>query len=379
MKLCVFPNDPLKAYFEKGEIKERYFNPKNVFDEIHIISFIDKDVETKKAQILFGSAKIFIYSIGKISFLNKNKKKEQALEIVEKIEPDIIRSYNALLSGWVAAYCSDKLKIPFLVSIHAQYDGLRKLVKKNNFKKYLALKYSQKKIEPYVLSKADKIVAVYRIIEPYVLKQCGKYPEILYNRVDLDRFRNGKNILNYDKPVIITVGRLTPQKNPHILIKAMKDIDAYLIMIGDGELKNSLKELIKEMKLEEKIIFKKSISNDIIQNYYKSADIFALAYNPEIEGVPIPVLEAMAAGLPIIIPKPIKGLSDNLEDAVSFVDLNPESFSNEIKKILSEPELAKTLSKNALERSREFDGSVTEEKEAKMYKKLFSSNNTEHN
>ena len=30
MKICVFPNDPLKTYYEKGEIKERYFNPKNI-------------------------------------------------------------------------------------------------------------------------------------------------------------------------------------------------------------------------------------------------------------------------------------------------------------------------------------------------------------
>jgi len=379
MKLCVFPNDPLIRYFEKGEIKERYFNPKNIFGEIHIISFIDKDVEVERAQILFGSARIFIYSVGKISFLNKNKKRDKVLEIVEKIKPDIIRSYNTLLCGWVAAYCSDKLKIPFFVSIHVQYDGLRKIIKKSNYKKYLALSYSQKKIEPYVLSKANKITAVYRIIEPYVIKHCGKSPEILYNRVELDRFRKGEKILDYEKPLIITVGRLTPQKNPHILIKAMKNLDAYLMVIGDGELRNSLEELIKEMKLEGKIIFKKSVPNNMIQNFYKSADVFALAYNAEIEGVPIPVLEAMATGVPCVIPKPIKGLSDGLENAVCFADLNPESFSTEIKKILSDPELAKTLSKNALEKSKEFDGVIIEKKEAEIYKTLFYSNNTEHN
>ena len=50
MKACIFPNDPIIAYLEKGEIKERYFNPNNIFDEIHIISFIDKDVEVEKVQ-----------------------------------------------------------------------------------------------------------------------------------------------------------------------------------------------------------------------------------------------------------------------------------------------------------------------------------------
>jgi len=33
LKLCVFPNDPILSYYEKGEIKNRYFNPRNLFDE----------------------------------------------------------------------------------------------------------------------------------------------------------------------------------------------------------------------------------------------------------------------------------------------------------------------------------------------------------
>ena len=35
-KICIFPSDPHQAYFYKGEIKERYYNPENTFDEIHI-------------------------------------------------------------------------------------------------------------------------------------------------------------------------------------------------------------------------------------------------------------------------------------------------------------------------------------------------------
>ena len=36
-KLAVFPNDSLLDYYKKGEIKHRYFNPNNLFDEIHVI------------------------------------------------------------------------------------------------------------------------------------------------------------------------------------------------------------------------------------------------------------------------------------------------------------------------------------------------------
>ena len=250
MKLCVFPNDPIKAYYKKGEIKERYFNPLDTFDEVHIISFTDKDIDEEKVQILVGKAKLKIHSVGKINLFNKSKMKEKVITIVKKINPDIIRAYNPLLEGWIAANCSKKLDIPLFVSVHIEYDGLRKIAKKSSYKKFLALKLYRKKIEPYVLNNADKITVVYKIIEPYVFNICGKKPEILYNRIDLQRFKNGIKQKDYDKPLILSVGRLTPQKNPDLIINAIKDLDVYLMMIGDGELYSSLNKLVTELNIE---------------------------------------------------------------------------------------------------------------------------------
>lgn len=373
MKLCVFPNDPLKAYLEKGEIKERYYNPCNIFDKLDIISFTKKDVEESKVQSLAGTAKFKIHSVGKITYLNKSMKKNKILKLVKEINPDVIRSYNPLLEGWIAAHCSEKLKIPFFVSLHIQYDGLRKLVKSKNYKKYLALKYSQKNIEPFVLSKANKITAVYKIIDPYVVKICNKHPEILYNRIDLKRFQTGKKILSYDKPLVLSVGRLTSQKNHDCIIKAIKDLDVALLIIGDGELKETLLSLVKKLGIGKKVIFKNSVPNEQIQDYYKSADLFALAYDPNIEGLPIPVLEAMASGLPLVISRPIPNLSDGLEGAAAFSDIEPESFSIAIKKILENASYTKELAKNAQIKSLGFDGSNIEEREAQIYQDLLSS------
>jgi hypothetical protein len=60
-KLCVFPNDPIISYYMKGEIKDRYYNPDNVFDEIHIISFIDTDVDASLVQKIAGNGKLIIH------------------------------------------------------------------------------------------------------------------------------------------------------------------------------------------------------------------------------------------------------------------------------------------------------------------------------
>ena len=102
-KLCVFPNDPLKSYFKKGEIKLRYFNPKNIFDEVHVISLFDEDIEEEKVKVVAGNAFFKIHVIGKVNLLNKNSKKKEILNLIKKINPDVTRSYNPLLQGWMAA------------------------------------------------------------------------------------------------------------------------------------------------------------------------------------------------------------------------------------------------------------------------------------
>ena len=372
MKLCVFPNDPIKAYYEKGEIKDRYYNPKNLFSELHIISFSDKDIDTTKVQKIAGNAKLFIHSMGKINLLNKNSKLKKVIKLLQEINPDIIRSYNALLEGWTAAQCSKKLKTPFYVSLHVQYDRKREYQKSRNYKKYLALKMYRKSIEPYVLRSADKITVVYKIIEPYVMEIANRKPEILYNRIELKKFRNGKIIQTFDKPVIITVGRLTARKNHDCLINAIKDLDVYLQILGDGEEFENLTNLAKKLKIESKIQFIKSVPNDKIQDYYKSANIFVLVYNPEIEGLPMPVLEAMASGLPVIISKPVEGLSDGLEGAVLFSEINPTNLEEKISMLLDEPKISKEFSEKALEKSKEFDGDILEEREAEIYRELIN-------
>ena len=292
------------------------------------------------------------------------------LELVTKINPDIIRAYNSKLEGWVAAYCSTSIDKPLFVSIHSQYDGYRKLVKSKDFKKYLVLKYSRKVIEPFVLQNADKITGVYRIIEPYVYDLVKKKPEILYNKVNLERFKQKDNPSSNDRPIILSVSRLSPQKNHHLIIKAIKDLDVNLRIIGDGELRNELENLVKDLGIEDKVNFITSVPNDEIQDYYHTSDIFALAYDPEIEGVPIPVLEALASGMPIIIPKPVKGLSDGLDDSVLFAELTPESFEEQFVRILKDEEKREELCKNALNKSTDFSIDKIENREKEIYQEL---------
>ena len=329
MKLCVFPNDPITAYYEKGEIKENYFNPENIFDEVHIISFTDKDVEEFKVQKIVGNAKLVIHSVGKINIKNRKKEIAKIIEIVKRIAPDVIRTYNPLIEGWCASFIAKKLNIPCFVSLHTQYDHNRQLMKKTNLKKYFVLKYTEKFIEPYILQNASKITIVYKIIDSYVSKHTNNKPELLYNKVDCKKFYNSNEIKGLPKPLILSVGNLIESKNHKLLIESMKKIDANLLIIGNGKLYEQLTDQIRTNSLEKKISIIKSVPNDIISQYYKTADIFALAYDPNQEGLPMPVMEAMASGTPVVIPE--SEASKELGDSVMFSVRSLKSFTKRSK------------------------------------------------
>ena len=372
MKICVFPNDPLKAYYEKGEIKDRYFNPKNIFDEVHVISLFDDEVEEDKVKIVSGSADFKIHKVGKVTLINKNRKKKKIIELIKSINPDVIRSFNPLLQGWMAAQVKQELKIPLVISLHGDYDrDLRHQAKQNsNYKGFLKLQLTKQVLEKFALSEADEVIIIYDFIRDYAKRMQAKSINLIYNRVDLKKFSpQTKGEFVETVPVIICVGRLIKEKNQECLIHAIKDLDVKLLLIGNGVEYNNLKQLVSSLNLENKVRFETSISHDKIHSYYAAADIFALPI--KYGGFAIPALEAAASGLPVILPKQEFDPNPELiKDFAFLVDNNPESFSNAIKRILSDEPFRNELIANGIKVTKEISSESMEEKEKDLYLKL---------
>jgi glycosyltransferase involved in cell wall biosynthesis len=372
MKICVFPNDPLKAYYEKGEIKDRYFNPKNIFDEVHVISLFDDEVEEDKVKIVSGSADFKIHKVGKVTLINKNRKKKKIIELIKSINPDVIRSFNPLLQGWMAAQVKQELKIPLVISLHGDYDrDLRHQAKQNsNYKGFLKLQLTKQVLEKFALSEADEVIIIYDFIRDYAKRMQAKSINLIYNRVDLKKFSpQTKGEFVETVPVIICVGRLIKEKNQECLIHAIKDLDVKLLLIGNGVEYNNLKQLVSSLNLENKVRFETSISHDKIHSYYAAADIFALPI--KYGGFAIPALEAAASGLPVILPKQEFDPNPELiKDFAFLVDNNPESFRNAIKRILSDEPFRNELIANGIKVTKEISSESMEEKERDLYLKL---------
>lgn len=376
MKLCVFPNDPIISYYKKGEIKPRYFNPKNIFDEVHIISLFDSDEKGENVKELAGKAELKIHVIGKTNLLNLSLKKNQVVNLIKQINPDVIRSYNPLLQGWLASYTGKKLGKPVVISLMGDYDrDLRYYARKNHdFKSYFKLLYTEKFLEPFSIRNASRVIIIYEFIRKYAKKMGAKNITLIYNRIDLSQFSpKVEPAFREMKPVIICVGRLMKEKNQECLIRAIKDLDVILLLIGDGPQYEELVNLVKKLRIENKVRFERSIPHKDIHKYYTAADIFALPI--KYGGFAIPVLEAAASGLPVILP--INEFDPNPElvrDFAMLVNNDPQSFKEAITEILSNKDTYKKMVQDGYEIVKKVNGDAMEEEEKNLYLDLLGKN-----
>ena len=151
----------------------------------------------------------------------------------------------------------------------------------------------------------------------------GKKFDIINNAIDINRFKYDQQIRDkkrkeldvLDSEILLgNIGRFCPQKNQQFLCDLLFQLsqknDKYkLLLIGSGEKKDEIVTKIKELRLENKVIFIPSTSN--IEEYYQAMDCFLL---PSLyEGLPVVGVEAQINGLKTIF-------SHNITDEIKISD-----------------------------------------------------------
>jgi glycosyltransferase involved in cell wall biosynthesis len=141
-------------------------------------------------------------------------------------------------------------------------------------------------------------------------------------------------------PIVVSVGRLTKQKNYHCLIRAISilnnEISCNLIILGEGEERSSLEKLIDDLHLTDKVALPGFVDNPY--SYMKHASVFALSSN--FEGLPTVLIEALALGVPIVSTDCPSGPREILKHGVLgyLVDVdNPEALAKALKDALRSP------------------------------------------
>ena len=182
--------------------------------------------------------------------------------------------------------------------------------------------------------------------------------------IDKSLIKESENLLKNKNPRLITVSRFDKRKNHEKVIMTVRNLkekfpNIKYLCIGYGEEENNLKKLVKQLKIEEVVIFKKNISLDLKSAFLLQSDLFimpSIIYKKSVEGFGISFIEAAQQGTPSIGGKDGGAADSILHEETGLIcdgnDLN--SIYESVLKIL-ENNKYKIYGKNAKEFSKQFD------------------------
>lgn len=302
--------------------------------------------------ILLQSSKDMAYNIDKkikIHTLEEEPKKSVIIrnwqrlkntkKVIEREKPDIILTFLPIPSYRVLFLKKKINNIPIIVADRNDPKQEYKSLFDN-----ILMKWLYKRADGFVFQTKEQ--------QEFFPRSIRDRSTIIYNPIK-DEFTNDNNGKNINKEkIIISVGRLTSQKNQKILIEAFAKIvrkypEYKLKIFGKGELEKELKKQINELELQQKVELC-GVSDNIKRELQKS-EIFVLTSN--YEGMPNVLMEAMAVGLPVISTDcpcggPRELINNRMNGILTQVN-NVNDIEKNIELLISDKKLAITLGKEA--------------------------------
>jgi glycosyltransferase involved in cell wall biosynthesis len=176
--------------------------------------------------------------------------------------------------------------------------------------------------------------------------------------IPLDCFNAGEDEsaairVRYGPRIALTVGRLVYYKGIEHLIEAMTQVNATLLIIGDGPLRLQLERRARKAGVGERVVFIGEMSNDRLAPYYKACDLFVLPSIARSEAFGIVQLEAMACGKPVINTSLTSGVPFVSLDGVTGITVPPAApgaLAGAMNRLFDNCELAARYGRAAKER-----------------------------
>lgn len=245
---------------------------------------------------------------------------------------DVIHVHHPFLIGYTAIYLGHKYKVPVVYTYHTRYEqylhhikGYSKLVDKYEEENHRLLRtvegklihLGKDKLVPFhnrvFMNHCDSIIVpTGNMKELLVSQQVKSKMNILPTGLGEEAYQNNdelsgrirKKYIGSKKYLLCSVARLEKEKNIEFIVRGMFELKKRiggifrLLLVGDGTQREKLEELVWELDLEDEISFLGTLQQDEITNYYRACNAFVFASKSETQGIVL--LEAMAAGLPVV-------------------------------------------------------------------------------
>ncbi|NRO35281.1 glycosyltransferase family 4 protein [Lactobacillus helveticus] len=276
-------------------------------------------------------------------------KVEKALrKIIKEIKPDIVYAHSSK-AGALARIADWGLKNKVIYNPHGWAFNMQQSTKKKEMYKW---------VERISAHFCDKIVCISDAEKESALRKKICKPsklQVIYNGIDLEAIKNTipktRAELNIpeDAFVVGMVGRLSKQKAPDVFVKAASLIkekipNAYFLMVGDGELRDQVEEMIHKFDLDSSFLITGWVDNPT--SYMKIMNVGCLLSRWEGFGLVLP--EYMACGVPIVATN-VDAIPNIIKDGVNGLLVKKDDFCatcDAIHKIYADKNVKRNINSN---------------------------------
>jgi glycosyltransferase involved in cell wall biosynthesis len=279
------------------------------------------------------------------------------LSYLEGLDPDLVDyhfrwspSYNRAFRG---------LDAPGIITYHNTYgegQGLLGLASRVNDRLYMR-----------TVAKAKRIVCVSdRVRRDLESRGVGAHRlRVNHNAVEVDTIEgvSGPPRTRLERPFAVAVGRMVAVKGFDVLIAAWKDVPdgLDLVLVGQGPQKERLQRQAKAAGVEERVHFTGWVEEDEKARLLKAA--VAYVHPARFESFPFSILEAMAAGAPLVCSR-IGGIPEAVGDAGPLLGHDPKEWSEAVARVWQDEAWRKDLAAQSRRRLAAFQwDTITKELE----------------
>jgi glycosyltransferase involved in cell wall biosynthesis len=322
-RLLVVLLEPLSDLIAKGEVVSRYYNPGDVFEDVHFLLLNADRPDAGALQRMCGRAAVSVHNLVLAPGLFKRtlgwrpelmgRELSAGVEIARGITPDLVRTHGAGLNGLFANAIGKALARPVLLSLHNRPDAVI-ASGAGDWLRQKALQF----LAARVLRDATAVMAVYKAQLGY-LAGLGVEATLAYNMTGSPAMPVKSDYSAKSPLHAISVGRQFPGKDISNVLAAVTELpELHLTVIGDGPLHEALVHRVRAAGLEARVSFRKAIANEELCGSLHTYDVF-VSHNLH-PGIPKAVMEPMLAGVPVIMNR-IGGRGDaDLDGAAVLVE-----------------------------------------------------------